>query len=219
MSKYALVTSHNDRFLEMAHYTYDQNKVPYCQKHGYKLFAKTKNFSEGKHAFFDKMRYCLEILENNTDIEWIWWLDCDAIITNYNTKIETFCDSNFICAISIDCNSMNNGSFFMKNCELSKEFLRESLSYEDVAVHHQIVDNSAWNMAFDNNPKYKDHFKIHRQRDFNSYNYFWRSHDMVDGLGELGHWQPGDFVIHYAGIWPNERRMPLIIEAMDKVIK
>ena len=219
-SQYAIVTAHNERFYDMAKLTFDQNKVIYCEKHGYKIFAKTTNFSEGRHAFFDKLRFCYEVMDSNADVSWIWWLDCDAVITNFNKKIEDFCDSNYICAISIDCNSMNNGSFFMKNCEMSKEFLKKSLEYEsEEELPHPDFDNSAWNLAFASDPKYKDHFKIHRQRDFNSYNYFWRSHDMVDGLGELGQWQPGDFVIHYAGIWPNERRMPLIQEAMNTVIK
>ena len=40
-------------------------------------------------------------MEENPDIEWTWWLDADAVITNFNTTIEQWCDedSHFIIAV------------------------------------------------------------------------------------------------------------------------
>ena len=44
---YAIVTMHDAGYRELADITYEENKVPYCVRHGYKLFAKTDNFSQG----------------------------------------------------------------------------------------------------------------------------------------------------------------------------
>lgn len=199
----ALVTMHNNAFSEIAKMTYDHNKVLYCQKHGYKLFAKTTDFSTGNRIYFDKMRYCLDILNKNPDIKWIWWLDCDALITNFDKKIEPFCDENYICVITCDQNSPNNGSFFLKNCELSKKFLQDVIDLQEQFLDPP-WDNAAWNHVYNTSDEYKKNFKVQRQRDFNSFSHITDYHratmkDMAM-TGELNQWMPGDFVVHYAGL-------------------
>lgn len=221
---FAIVTIHNESYAELAGMTFDKNKIPYCEKHSYKLFAKTSNFSEGTKVYFDKLRHCLEVLEQNPDLKWIWWLDCDAVITNFNKKIEEFCDNNFICVLTCDNNSPNNGSFFLKNCDKSKQFLRDVLSVEDSFLDFNTFykgcpwDNAAWNKIYDNSPEYQTLFKIQRQRDFNSYSYISDYHRLTNRdmamTGELNQWQPGDFVVHYAGLGLYPEIRDMLVECM-----
>lgn len=202
---YAIITMHDEHYKKLADITM-LNKTQYCEERGYKLFAKTDNFSpKPKAIYFDKLRYILEILNNNSDIKWAWWLDCDALITNFNISIEQWCDNDYHIAISLDKNTINNGSFFIRNSEEGKRFIKRSLILE---ADDQYVNETGTMEDLYKTTAYKDIIKLHSQRDFNSNNYeFYMSHykhyqyfDDLDRFGNSGQWQLGDFVCHWPGM-------------------
>jgi hypothetical protein len=220
--KYAILTMHDDSYAKMAELTL-QNKQEYCDKHGYQLFKKTDNFSEGRHIYCDKIRHNLFVLENNPDIEWVWWLDCDAVITNFNIKIEDWCDDNYDFVVTLDRYALNNGSYFIKNSQLAKQFLRDILELEDVFLDDKWPDQQPMISLLEYSQDYREMTKFHPQRDFNSYDYDFyhmdhgNTHDW-DLFGKKGNWQSGDFVIHYPGI-KYDQRIELIKNILTKVIK
>lgn len=204
---YAMTTMYNDGYKEMASVTIP-NKKYYCEKHSYPLLVKTDNFSEGRHAYFDKKRFLLEVLDNNPDIKWFWWLDCDAVITNHSIKFENFCDDNYSFVITEDFNCLNNGSFFIKNTDDSRKVLKYILEKENKYVDIPPYDNGALIEVLQENPEFESLFKICRQRDFNSYFNFGCEKTRLDGMGYTSHWEPNDFVIHFAG--PMDIKIPMI---------
>lgn len=219
---YAILTMHDNNYVEMANLTL-ANKQEYCDRHGYQLFAKTDNFSSGRHIYCDKIRHNLAVLENNPDLEWVWWLDCDAVITNFNTTIEQWCDNNYDFVVTLDRYALNNGSYFLKNSEIARQFLRDILALEDTFLDDKWPDQQPMISLIEYSDAYKSMTKFYPQRSFNSYDYdfYHRDHGNThdwDLFGQNGNWQPGDFVMHYPGISYNNR-LELIKNILPKVVK
>jgi hypothetical protein len=220
---YAIVTMHNQDYSDLAKYTFDQNKQPYCEQHGYGLFAKTNNFATGKEIYFDKIRYNLEVLENNPDLKWIWWLDCDAVITNFNKTIEEYCDDNYDFVVTLDRYALNNGSYFLKNSELGRQFLRDILALADTFADDKWPDQQPMISLIEHDDAYQAMTKFYPQREFNSYDYdfYHRDHGNThdwDLFNKNGNWQPGDFVMHYPGI-KYQTKIELAKNILQKVIR
>lgn len=217
---YAIVTMHDANYQDLANITFEQNKKPYCERWGYRLFAKTDNFSKGTRMYFDKIRYVLEVMNNNPDLNWIWWLDCDAMITNWTIPIEQWCDEDYHFVISVDRYNLNNGSFFLKNSEQGRKYFEHILSLEEQYLDSKWPDQQP---MIDLIEVYQDITRIHSQRDFNSYDYdfYHRDHGNThdwDLLGNNGNWQIGDFVCHYPGV-TKENRLVLASLISEKIIK
>lgn len=217
---YAIVTMHDEGYQELANITYGENKVPYCAHHSYKLFAKTDNFSQGNRKFFDKFRFLVEVMENNSDVEWYWWLDGDAMITNWTIPIERYCDNDYHFVITVDRYNLNSGSFFIRNSKQGRDYLKHLLSVEDEYLTAKWPDQQP---MIDLVEEYQTMTKIHSQRDFNSYDYdfYHRDHGNThdwDLFGNNGNWQPGDFVCHYPGVKQADR-IQLATLIKEKIIK
>ena len=203
---YVLATMHNAGYEALSSVTFDNNKVPYCERHGYEITAKTDNWSD--IIYFDKIQYLLDILDYNPEVKWVWWLDCDALITNFNKKIEDVIDDDYHIIITTDVNGINNGSFFIKNSVESKEWLRMVLSYKELYKTKK-WDNPEQTPMIMTYIKYRSWIKLLPQREFNSYMYtLYPGISNVDMLHTVGEWEPGDWVVHWPGIG-NELRIEI----------
>jgi len=219
---YSLITMHDETFEDLAKITLDQNKKKYCEFWDYKLFSKTDGFGKNKKTiYFDKLRFILETLDRNPDIDWGWWLDCDAMITDFNTDIERWCDNNYHIVIAYDRLTINNGSFFIRNTSEGKGYIRHSLSLEE----EYETETGAMELLA-KQIGYRDIIKIHSQRDFNSYDYDYyktlyniTKHPMyenvssIDLTGKDGNWKQGDFVCHWPGM-TNDHKIKLATEML-----
>ena len=213
---YVLATMHESSYSDLAAVTCDKNKVPYCERHGYELAVKTDEWSDV--IYFDKIQYLIDILENNPDVKWIWWLDCDALITNFNKKIEDYVDDNYHIIISTDVNGINCGSFFVKNSPQALEWLHMILDHKE---RYKIKkwDNPEQTPMIMTYIKYRDWIKLVPQKEINSYNYalLYPTLDNHDMLGVVGEWEPGDWVLHWPGI-PNQLRLQIAAKVVPQIV-
>ena len=69
-------------------------------------------------------------------------------------------------------------------------------------------DNGALTEVVEDSPELLSLFKVCRQRDFNSYFNFGCEKTRLDSMGNTSHWEPDDFVIHFAG--PMDIKIPMI---------
>jgi len=219
---FAIITMHDEYYAEVGELTL-QNKKEYCEFHGYQLFAKVDNFSQGRHIYLDKIRHNLLVLEQNPQLEWVWWLDCDAVITNFNIPMQTYCNNDYDFIATVDRYALNNGSYFIKNSDRAKQFLKDILALEDTFVDHKWPDQQPMISLIEHNDEYKNMTKLYPQRAFNSYDYdyYYRDHGNThdwDLFGEKGKWQQGDFVIHYPAM-KHQDRLELIKNILPKVEK
>jgi glycosyltransferase involved in cell wall biosynthesis len=202
----AIVSIFNERHKDLAELTWYNNKVKYAEKHGYLAVAKTDNFSK-EQVHFDKFVHILDVMNSNPNLDWVWWLDNDAMITNFNIKVEDLVDNEYHVIMPTDLASLNTGSFIVRNSPQGREWLEFLLSRKK-----SYWDDNRWfeqQAVIDFYPKYQELFKIIPQQWLNSYDYkMYNNTEGVDLLGQDGQWYPGDFVIHWPGL-PNEARVKL----------
>jgi hypothetical protein len=201
----AIVSIFNERHADLAELTWFNNKVKYAEKYGYLAVAKTDNFSPDQ-VHFDKFVHILDVMSNHPDIDWIWWLDNDAMITNFDIKIEDLVDDNYHVVMPTDIAALNTGSFLVRNSVQGREWLNFLLSKKK-----EYKDDKKWfeqQAVIDFYPKFQDLFKIVPQRRLNSYDYRMYNVEGIDLLGQDGQWYESDFVIHWPGL-PNETRVKL----------
>jgi hypothetical protein len=204
----------NEPHYELAEHTWTNNKVKYAEQHGYLASAKKDNFSpEAVH--FDKFTHILDTFNKNPDLSWIWWLDNDAMITNYNLRIEDVIDDSYDIIMATDIASLNTGSFFVKNSENSRVWLEDM-----IAKRKDYLNDKKWfdqQCVIDTYVTYKDIIKLVPQRTMNSYDYRMYQVNGVDMLGNDGQWQQGDWVVHWPGL-NNQLRIQLAQNFANAVV-
>lgn len=201
----AIVSIFNERHADLAELTWYNNKVKYAEKHGYLALPKTDNFSQDQ-VHFDKFVHILDVMEKNPSVDWVWWLDNDAMITNFDIRVEDLVDTDYHIIMPTDIAALNSGSFIVRNSAQVKEWLNFLLSKKK-----EYKDDKKWfeqQAVIDFYPKFQDLFKIVPQQWLNSYDYKMYNVEGTDLLGQDGQWYPGDFVIHWPGL-PNPARVQL----------
>lgn len=202
--KIAIVSLFNERHKDLAKYTWT-NKQRYAAKHNYLTVAKTDNFSV-EQVHFDKFQHILDVMKQHPDVDWVWWLDNDAMITNFDIRLENLVDNDFHIIMATDIAALNTGSFITRNSPQARAWLEFLLSKKQ-----EYKNDKKWfeqQAVIDFYPKFEKLFKLVPQQWMNSYDYSMYGVDGIDLLGQDGQWAQGDFVIHWPGL-PNETRIGL----------
>jgi hypothetical protein len=196
---------YNKAHAELAEVTWP-NKVAYADRHGYESYAKTDEWTlEPIH--FEKVQLVLDVLTNNPEIDWCWWLDNDAVITNPEIKLESIVDNDFHVIITSDIASLNAGSFIVRNSLEGRGWLEFILAK---GLEH--YKDNRWpeqQPMTDFYISFKHIIKVVPQKTMNSYLYDIYKVDPSDLLGHSGQWTEGDFVLHMPAI-PNQMRIQII---------
>ena len=204
-TNFAVVSMYNDAHADLGVVTWP-NKEAYAEKHGYGAYCRTEDFVSTP-IHFEKLVIMLDIMKSNPDLDWVWWLDNDAVITNDEIKLESIADPDYHVIIATDIASLNSGSFMVRNSQQGRGWLEFILAkglehYKDNRWPEQqpMIDFYA---------KFQDIIKIVPQRTMNSYEYKIYGVDPMDLLDTSGQWQQGDFVLHMPAI-PNKMRLDII---------
>ena len=215
----AIITLHTPNFQQLADLTWP-NKVDYANLHGYRYYCKTDGF-KFQWPSGEKFPMIKKYLVDNPDVEWVWWVDTDTIITNYTKQIQDYLDNDyhFIISTDVDHNpepvhekdhrAVNAGSFFVRNSPEAHAYLDWMLSvYREYVVKHgwfteQKIIDASYNFP-DLKTTWKKYIKICPQHWFNSFDCDPRKFAR-DLLGERANWEPGDFLVHWPGIGMDTR--------------
>jgi hypothetical protein len=213
---FAIITAHTPDYQPLADLTWNQNKVPYCERYGYDAIAKTDNFKyDPSNIGFDRTELMIELLESGK-YDWVYAVGCDTMITNFNKKLEDLVDNDYHFIIAVDCNNINNDSYMARATPECIAWLKHIVSLQPKYGTHHWREQQA---MIDNIDGIEQYMKIVPQRYFNSYNNDLYPHQSrFDLLGNDGTWQPGDFLIHWPARGVHER-IQLAQEMLPKVIK
>jgi hypothetical protein len=212
--KYAILGLNNQHYQPLADLTWTQNKVIYAQRHGYQAIAKTNNFYNINMGF-EKIWFVNDVLNENPDLEWVWWTGCDSLITNMTTKIEDRTDNNYHFVIATDCNGINADSFFVRNTEQGRGYIQLIMSKYNQYANHGWAEQQCMIDTYEEN---RDIIKIIPQREINAYQCsIHPSQPRVDKYGNDSDWQVGDFLIHWPAT-PLDMRIRLANEYMEKIV-
>jgi hypothetical protein len=194
-------TMHDDAYQPLADLTLEQNKRKYCEKYGYPLIAKTDGWVLEKQAIgFEKVNLVRDALQKYPECDWVFFSECDAMITNFDIKLEQLADDKFHFILPSDINGINCGNFMIRNSPIGRAYLdsiesayliyKDTPIWENSYIQHTVT-GTLWQRVI----------KVVPQRLFNSYDYDTLPRypkPCKDALGYDGQWQPGDFIIHFA---------------------
>lgn len=203
------------------------NKIDYCNKWGYKFFCMnnyipTEWFKRG--IGFAKIRYLLQLLCENENLEFLFYFDIDTIITNFqftlNDRVEVGQRKNII--ISSDPHGVNCGVFCVKNTEWTRECLYQIWNRGPLNPNGNWLEVSEQNSLGQYLKKSDSaNYCILSNGYFNSYfqHHTWGSQGApVDKSIKAEVWEQGDFVIHFCGAGPQQKET-LVKEYLGKVVK
>jgi len=183
----SVVTMYADNYKEIADITVPVMKQ-YCDKHRYS-FHEIK-LENGNEYHYKKHEYFKDLMA--TDVEVIFFLDVDALITNLSVPIENFLDEEHDFYITRDVTELNGGVFILKNTYWGKVFNVYILSQRDNYGNEQNVYNDCYDV-------FSFKIKVLEHPSINSYQY-----DIYPELPDVrkeseGHWHEGNFILHTPG--------------------
>lgn len=187
------------------------SKVDYAHKHGY-------TYIEGNEAEWDRERpiswskvpFLLKHLAQLPDGELVWLSDADVFITNPHLKFEEhvvplLLPEKDMLMVFDSCGHVNAGNILMRNTPWVRDFWKRVYEQTD-CIYHIWWENAGILKLMETNPS--DCMKIqitHDCRRFNAY---------LMGLPNAPLWEPGDFLVHFAGVYDAEKMKTLIEEIL-----
>lgn len=188
------------------------SKKRYCEKRGYEyVLGDEKFWDREKPIPWSKIPFLLDVLKNSSDGEFIFMSDADVYITNMDFEIEKsiipLLPENKDLLMTIDsCGHINDGNILIRNSEWSRGFWKRVYEQTDL-LYHPWWENAAVIKLLELNKDDLNKTEITNNcRLFNAY---------IQGLQGMPLWQPGDFLVHFAGIY-DVRRMNYYIKEIDE---
>lgn len=109
-----------------------KNKVDYCRIHEIEIFYNMALLDPDMPTFWAKLPVVRATMLAHPEVEWIWWLDADAIITDmeFEIPLEKYDDYNMVVhgweGVVFEKRSwlgLNAGSFLIRNCQWSMDLM------------------------------------------------------------------------------------------------
>lgn len=213
----AVATMHDENMLYMSPWTWDKNGLEYCETHGYPYSVLTDH-TNGMSAGWAKIDMMIAICEENPNVEWLFWKDCDSLITNFKIKIEDIVDNEYHVLLTTQWCGINAGMLLVRNSEEGRAWLKMLMSNWPTYKDHPVAEQQC---MIDTYEAWKHIIKIVPQRTYNAGCWSDGAHlncPIDDTLGTSGQWQPGDFAMHWPG-QPPELRVNLIRKYLPQVIR
>lgn len=203
--KICIVTLYDKNYNDLANLSIP-NKLDYAKKHGYDVIYFNDILDKDRPAQWSKVKAIEYALKQNYD--WVWWIDIDALIMEFDIMLESIIDNNFdIIFTSNKYSYLSNGSSFFKNSKLTFDFLSDCYNLElDCLknVNINIFDHEQQSMRelLLNEEKYKNKIKLIDERCCNSY-CLTENKEVLSAYpnwnNESNIYQKGDFVIQFCG--------------------
>jgi hypothetical protein len=209
-----ILTGHSDAQLPLALKTVYSVLCNYAIEWGNDLFI-LRGDMEGYFPIY-RLQEAIKILNQNK-YDWIFVVGADVLITNFKTSLASLTDDEAHLVISTDSNGLNADSFLLRNTTKGIGFAQNIIDRFDEFKNSTFKEQDGITKIAMELPGV---VKVLPQRAMNSYNYDLyvarAGRNGVDILGNSGQWQPGDFLIHWAGL-PLEVRIFEAKKMMDKV--
>lgn len=208
--KIAIVTLFDKNYAQLAKISIP-NKAEYAKKHGYDLIYFDKIIDKTRPPQWSKVK-AIEYALSNYD--WVWWIDIDALIMEFDVKLESIIDENYDIIFTANKYSyLSNGSSFFKNTALTRKFLKDcyelQLPYlKDINVNVFDHEQQPMRALALNDQTYKQKIKLIDERVCNSY-CTTTNQSVLDAYpnwnNEPNIYKPGDFVVQFCGRTFDER--------------
>lgn len=188
------------------------SKVFYARKHGYTYIQGNEaDWDRERPISWSKVPFLLRHLEVMPDGEFVWLSDADVFITNPEVQLETHvqpllpADKDMLMTFD-SCGHVNAGNIFMRNTPWLREFWKRVYAQTD-CIYHIWWENAGILKLMETNLEDRNKIEITKDcRRFNAY---------LMGLPDAPLWEPGDFLVHFAGVYDSQKMKSLIDEILE----
>lgn len=175
-----------------------ESKKAYAEKHGYTYIQGDETFwDRDRPIAWSKVPFVLHHLSKLPENAMVWLSDADVLITNANLRVEDHVLPHFqankeLLMTNDSCGHINSGNIFFRNTPWVRDYWQRvwndttylyHIWWENAAMIHQLETNKI------------DQEKIQITKDHKRFNAFLR------GLPGEPLWMPGDFLVHFAGVY------------------
>ena len=188
-----------------------KSKRDYCERHGYTyLEAHEEAWNRERPIAWSKVllwkKYAL-----TKEYDYIWISDADVYITNPNLKLEDhvlpLLPANKDLLLTYDsCQHVNSGNMILRPGIWALEFIERVWNMEEY-IYHIWWENAAICHLMAHSPV--DTVKIECTMEA------WRFNAYLCGVHGSRLWLPGDFLVHFAGVY-EPTKMVALMDAIDK---
>lgn len=185
------------------------SKRDYASRHGYKYIEGGEEFwDRTKPIPWSKIPFLLDILSKMPEGALLWLSDADVLITNPALTVEEQMGSLLPATkdmlLCIDaCAHINSGNILMRNTAWLRDYWKRVGEQTDL-TYHIWWENAAMIKLLETVPEDLAHTEItNKHKRFNAY---------LRGVPGEPLWQPGDFLVHFAGVYDVREIQRLILE-------
>jgi hypothetical protein len=186
-----------------------KSKQLYSDKHGYTYIQGNEDsWDRTRPISWSKVPFLLSWLSKLPDGEIVWLSDADVLITNLELRFEDhvlplFPAEKDMLMTFDSCGHVNAGNIVMRNTPWVRDFWKRVYQQTDV-IYHIWWENAGILKLMEQNES--DRQKIDVTKDHKKFNAY------LMGLEGQPLWEPGDFLVHFAGIYTPEKMRDLIEE-------
>lgn len=175
-----------------------QTKRAYAEKHGYTYIqGGSEHWDRNKPIAWSKIPFLLKVLSSLPDGALVWQSDADVAITNPSYTVEQHVlpllpeEKDMLLTLDA-CGHINSGNILMRNTPWLRDFWKR-VGEQKQFTYHIWWENAAMIHLFNTNPTDNSKIEITKQHKvFNAY---------LRGLEGEPLWLPGDFLVHFAGVY------------------
>lgn len=197
-------TEYGDNFSGIASITIPINKE-YCLRHGYE-YRELILEGTGNEYYYKKHEYIRDLFDNK-ECELVFYLDCDAIITNHKIRIESFMTYGATFWVTEHAGELNGGAILVRCYSRGNDINNFVLAHRDKFPNEQNVLNN-----YRKELEYANTMQVLSHPSFNSLDYSKYPEFPEVRKREEGHWHEGDFVLHVPAL-SLEKRLEVLKNA------
>ena len=183
------------------------SKRKYAQKHGYTYIqAGEESWDRSRPISWSKVPLLIKTLSGLPEGALVWISDADVLITNLDIRLEDHVlpllpAEKDLLLVNDACNHLNGGNIVMRNTKWTRDYWRR-VDARDDCTYHIWWESMAIIKLLEENTSDREKVEITNQhKRINAY---------VMGLPNEPLWSPGDFLVHFAGVYKPEKMSALI---------
>ncbi|CAE6958165.1 unnamed protein product, partial [Symbiodinium sp. KB8] len=144
------------------------NHGAYAARHGYRYRLEQRNLAPERPPAWGKVRLLQRLLEEEPDVDWWLWFDCDTFFMNMSVTLDSLLyryasvadglDADVHLLAAEDAAMLNTGAFLLRRSEWSRSFLRRVWGKQDsIWISHPWWENAAmiWDLLRFNSEKFR----------------------------------------------------------------
>jgi len=186
-----------------------KRKEAYAKKHGYNYIqAGEEHWDRKRPIAWSKVPFIIDILSKLPEGALVWQSDADVYITNPSLTLESHVvpllpEGKDMLLIYDACKHLNSGNILMRNTAWCRDFWKKVNERID-CTYHIWWENMAMIKELEENQLHRDKVQVsNKHKVFNAY---------LMGLEGEPLWTPGDFLVHFAGVYKASKMAQLIDE-------